>query len=64
MLILTACASRISTAGIDKRIVCVAFEPIQFSRQNDTPPTIAAVKEHNRTYDAVCPTLATQVPTK
>jgi hypothetical protein len=55
MLILTACASRTNTVGIDKRIVCVAFEPIPFSRLHDTAPTIAAVKEHNRTYDAVCP---------
>ena len=54
MPILAACAGRINTAVIDKRIVCVAFEPIQYSRQSDTEPTIAAVKSHNAAWDAVC----------
>lgn len=54
MLIPAGCARLTSTAVIDKRIVCVAFEPIPFSRLNDTEPTIAKVKEHNATWDAVC----------
>lgn len=54
MLTLAACASRTSTAALDRRIVCVAFEPIMYDRLNDTAPTIAAVKENNKAWDAVC----------
>ena len=35
-------------------VACTAFAPIMFSRLQDTEETIAAVKQHNATYDALC----------
>lgn len=54
MMSLTACVHRTHSPVIDKRIVCVAFEPIRYSRLQDTEPTIAAVKSHNAAWSAVC----------
>jgi hypothetical protein len=39
---------------IDKRIVCVAFAPITYSRL-DTKPTRDQVTEYNATHNAICP---------
>lgn len=33
---------------------CIAFSPITFSAQGDTPETVARVRGHNAAWDAVC----------
>lgn len=34
---------------------CAAFKAISYSRQHDTPETIAEIRGHNAAYDAICP---------
>lgn len=51
----TAPAPPTSTPATDGRAeACKAFEPIIYSRKNDTVETIEAVKKHNAAWDALC----------
>lgn len=49
---LAGCAHPIPSAGTSA--ACTAFGPIYFSRLKDTEETIAAVKRHNASWQAMC----------
>ena len=59
-LALTGCATTTDTGGTDavmpvtnRQAICSAFVPLPWSTR-DTDETIAAVKEHNAAWKAIC----------
>lgn len=43
-----------TTGDAAARVCCMAFNPLTYSGEKDTPETILGVRRHNAAYSALC----------